>query len=472
MSIVGDFQYQRSELQEGLYDTGGISTGSNAALDRLLEQLKSTPKDKLSSVDSWFLQNPEKLKEYIASYNPTLTGGKRITPDRMFSPEEFAAGNDWAGGTPGLGDRFKQYEATGRASQTSDWGDILPLAGMLFGGVAGLEALSGISGGLGEALGFSGAGTSTAATTGATEATTSGLTGTFNAIAPSYGTTAAGITSGTDLLGTGLADLSAGSGVYGAGAGAVGGALGSGTYGLGTAELAGMGAVDAAGMSAASQRVLSHIAQLLGLSSNTEAASAVSNNPGLLSSVASTLGLTPSDIAGLGGILSGVSQLSNAKDASNLSNAALNPEDPLKASRAGYADQLQKLMADPSSITSNPGYQFQYNQGLEGLRRTMAAGGYGGSGNEAIAAEKYGQDYASNAYQQQVQTLSTLAGYGFAPQTANYGAAVSATNSANQTQQNAYGQIGAGLSNLVGISSNANNQSSISQLGTMLAKLG
>lgn len=69
-------------------------------------------------------------------------------------------------------------------------------------------------------------------------------------------------------------------------------------------------------------------------------------------------------------------------------------------------DQLKQIAAqqanlgtfDPSGITSDPGYQFQYDQGLQGLQRQLAAGGGTQSGAALKAATQYGQNYANNAF--------------------------------------------------------------------------
>ncbi len=75
-----------------------------------------------------------------------------------------------------------------------------------------------------------------------------------------------------------------------------------------------------------------------------------------------------------------------------------------------YAQQLQRLIADPSSVTKLPGYQFNLDQGTQAVARHMAGSGFLGSGNEAIALTKYGQDYATNVYQTQAQLLGQFAG--------------------------------------------------------------
>lgn len=84
--------------------------------------------------------------------------------------------------------------------------------------------------------------------------------------------------------------------------------------------------------------------------------------------------------------------------------------DPFAQYRSGYGAQLQQLMQDPSSITSTPGYQFNLDQGTQALMRSQAAGGTLGSGQGAMALQKYGQDYASGGFQQQLQNLMGLSG--------------------------------------------------------------
>lgn len=77
-----------------------------------------------------------------------------------------------------------------------------------------------------------------------------------------------------------------------------------------------------------------------------------------------------------------------------------------------YAQMLNKLISDPSSVKNLPGYQFNLDQGSKAIARNMAGTGFAGSGNEAIALEKYGQDYATSAYTTQANLLASLAGLG------------------------------------------------------------
>ena len=77
-----------------------------------------------------------------------------------------------------------------------------------------------------------------------------------------------------------------------------------------------------------------------------------------------------------------------------------------KSATAG--NKLNELLQNPSSITSTPGYQFAYNQGLEAVNRTAAAKGQLGSGNRLYDLTKYGQGLASQTYNNTVSQLGNF----------------------------------------------------------------
>jgi hypothetical protein len=71
-------------------------------------------------------------------------------------------------------------------------------------------------------------------------------------------------------------------------------------------------------------------------------------------------------------------------------------------------ESLQKPFSLPSAsdlIANDPGYMARYNQGQQGLERSAAAQGTLLSGGQLKAAENYGQDYASNEYNNYVNQL-------------------------------------------------------------------
>ncbi len=126
--------------------------------------------------------------------------------------------------------------------------------------------------------------------------------------------------------------------------------------------------------------------------------------------------LGASDWLSIGGGLYGLYQ---AEEQRKLAKKAAEMQDPFGPQRAQYAEQLKKLNADPSSVTKLPGYQFGMDQGTKALTRQMAATGYTGSGNEAIALQDFGQKYAGEWYNAERDRLASLAGAQFGPSGGN-----------------------------------------------------
>ena len=89
------------------------------------------------------------------------------------------------------------------------------------------------------------------------------------------------------------------------------------------------------------------------------------------------------------------------------------------------ASQLMALQANPSSVTSTPGYK----AGLEAVEQSDAAKGTFGSGNTLLDLQNYGQQ----AYQQQFNNLMSIATGG--SQTAASAAGVNNSSSANYMAQ-------------------------------------
>lgn len=76
--------------------------------------------------------------------------------------------------------------------------------------------------------------------------------------------------------------------------------------------------------------------------------------------------------------------------------------------------QIQALLANPSSVTSLPGYDFRLGEGVKALERSAAAPGgaglYGGSTLKALT--RYGQDFGTSEMNNQFNRLASLAGLG------------------------------------------------------------
>jgi hypothetical protein len=126
---------------------------------------------------------------------------------------------------------------------------------------------------------------------------------------------------------------------------------------------------------------------------------------------------------------------------------------------AGYGALSQ--MSDPyfqqnftgqGMMEDDPGYQFRLNQGLSSLQNSAAARGGLMSGNTGQALTQYGQDYASNEYQnaynrftnnqsQRFNRLASIAGLG---QTANGQIGQAGENMANNVGQDMMGAANAG----------------------------
>lgn len=111
----------------------------------------------------------------------------------------------------------------------------------------------------------------------------------------------------------------------------------------------------------------------------------------------------------------------------------------------GFEKQLAKLIQDPSSVTTSPGYQFGLSQGLQGVERQYGAMGLNKSGGAGSALFNYGQNYAMNSWMQQIQMLAGLSGItGGAGSTAGLGGNVTTA------QSNTYGSTMHFLGNLFG----------------------
>ena len=89
--------------------------------------------------------------------------------------------------------------------------------------------------------------------------------------------------------------------------------------------------------------------------------------------------------------------------------------DPYAAYRSQAASQLQNLLANPNTITSTPGYQFNLQQGLQAQQAEQAAQGRLVSGGGLLQAQQFGQQYATSSLQQQQNLLATLSGANQAP---------------------------------------------------------
>jgi hypothetical protein len=125
-----------------------------------------------------------------------------------------------------------------------------------------------------------------------------------------------------------------------------------------------------------------------------------------------------------------------------LANQITRESNPFGAYRDQYAQQLQALMANPTSVERDPGFTGSRDQSLQQVQKLMAAQGYKGSGNMAAAlydrSNNFELDYINNKENQ----LAQLAGAGITP---NYSGAVSAQGAAAGLESSGLAAIGAGL---------------------------
>lgn len=110
---------------------------------------------------------------------------------------------------------------------------------------------------------------------------------------------------------------------------------------------------------------------------------------------------------------------------------------PALNARNNALTQIQSLLADPSSLTKDPGYAFGLNQGQKTLANGAAARGMTYSGAQGKALQRYGQDYAGTKLDQSVNRLTSLANVGQAGASTIAGAG-----------QNYAGQVGNNLTAL------------------------
>ena len=147
-----------------------------------------------------------------------------------------------------------------------------------------------------------------------------------------------------------------------------------------------------------------------------------------------------SAIPAIGSLIKGGLGLASANQVGNAATQGAATADPFGSQRAQYAKMLSDLMADPSTISKQPGWE----AGSEAVQRAGAAQGFTGSGNMATALQKYGGDF----YNSTVSTLSNLAGAQFSPSTAGQIQAQGGVNQ-SQAQGNAIGTLIQGASSLI-----------------------
>jgi len=114
--------------------------------------------------------------------------------------------------------------------------------------------------------------------------------------------------------------------------------------------------------------------------------------------------------------------------------------DPFAQYRQQYAQKLNTLTSNPSSVQNDPGFQAEMKQGAGQVQRTMSATGQGVSGAEEMALYNQGMTQQNQYYQQDLGNLMTLSGAN-----ANPAAGGNAAIKQTQAQDTATGQGIGGL---------------------------
>lgn len=75
-----------------------------------------------------------------------------------------------------------------------------------------------------------------------------------------------------------------------------------------------------------------------------------------------------------------------------------------------YIDQARNLIENPDQIMENPALQYQYNRGIDALQAGFSRTSGGGlTGNMIEAAQEYGQNFAAQALDTELNRLMTMA---------------------------------------------------------------
>lgn len=178
--------------------------------------------------------------------------------------------------------------------------------------------------------------------------------------------------------------------------------------------------------------------QMAGLGGQAASASSVASNVGNLVKYAKT---GADIIGGVGKIAGGAYGLSQGRQ--------IQPglADPNSQYRPQYAAQLSNLIQNPNSVTQTPGYQFRLSQGLQGLQAQQASQGRLVSGGALLQGQQFGQNLASQSYNDQVNTLAQLSGATQSP-AQGAGAMANIANTNLGTTLGGWQSIAGGVGNL------------------------
>lgn len=113
--------------------------------------------------------------------------------------------------------------------------------------------------------------------------------------------------------------------------------------------------------------------------------------------------------------------------------------DPYVATGRASNDALARLIADPPSVRSLPGYQFAYDEGIKALDRSASAHSMGQSGRASKDLLRFGTGLADQTYGTQLARLMGLNQQGMAATGAQTGLVGQGLVGQLGTRQSAYG---------------------------------
>ncbi|QQK03847.1 hypothetical protein JFN94_06705 [Burkholderia anthina] len=106
-----------------------------------------------------------------------------------------------------------------------------------------------------------------------------------------------------------------------------------------------------------------------------------------------------------------------------------------------YGQQLNNLVANPSSVFSSPLYQASFQQGQNAVNSTLAAQGLNASGNQLAALQNYGQSFGANYYSTMLSQLSGLYGQALGANQQGYSQLAGNANADLAANNQAFGQL-------------------------------
>lgn len=258
-----------------------------------------------------------------------------------------------------------------------------------------------------------------------------------------------GVTQNGQALGSGIGSA-VGSALGGPMGSIAGKAIGTGVGGYATtgdAATAGQNAGKSIFGSIASALGNSAAGPVGGYAAGQLANAAMNNSMSNPNAIASTNGTSTQNPGG-NSMLGQLANLYLANQAANsvsgAGNTLANSVDPNGQFRNNYAQQLNNLVTNPSSILSNPAYKMQYDLAMQNATRAAALGGGLGNGGAVAGIANAASTAASNAYQSQLAQLSNLAApspVAYQTQLANQQAQINARNIRQQNYLKLIGQL-------------------------------